>query len=71
MKSKIIETPKVEAEKPFPKLMVNDFGEVVVLFQEHGYWVPLSGRTDIGKYSGGWAMEVFRDFNKSIQLSND
>ena len=62
---------KEERENDYPKLMVDEYG-MIVLFAGHkvGMVVETDSREDCGHYSESWDMSWFTEFDGSITLSN-
>ena len=58
------------ASKPFPKLMINKKG-TIVLFDTARKGTIISNIPMIGMYDENWTMDDFVDFNGSVTLSND
>lgn len=62
-------TPAPEKpQKFFPKLMIAQ-GELIVLMQEPGLGVAISGDR-VGETSKAWNMSVFQDFNGEVTIAN-
>lgn len=60
-------------ERPFPKLMIADDGDVVLMF-ERAKGIYLKSRhaeNHIGEIVNGFAMGCFKDFDGSITLQNE
>lgn len=61
MKTEIIEQEQ-QTEWKFPCLGKHRVGELVILFTGNGegtILIPLDGKTDVGYYSNGWAIDSF------------
>ena len=60
-------------EKGFPKLMINDDSDLIVLMTElgKGVVVRVDGHNPVGCYVDCWIMDYFKDFNGTVTLQND
>ena len=64
----------IQNVKPFPKLMISEDLETIVLFSEEKKGVViLDSRVEykVGKYFESFNMEYFRDYNEPITLQNE
>lgn len=64
---------KTQEEKPFPKLMINLYKNVIVLMSERKCGTVVYSTTkayEIGYYSTDWFMDNFTDYNEPITLQN-
>ena len=60
--------------KPFPKLMIGDFTNVIVLFSETsvGTVVERGANSElVGYFNDEWDMPYFKDYDGEITLSNE
>ena len=72
MKS-IIKSKKTP-DKPFPKLMTNAIGTIVLFsYYRIGVIIGIDGNSigTIGEYRTDWNMPSFKDFEGEVTLSND
>jgi hypothetical protein len=74
----IVKKSTARAARPFPKLMISTKNTIVFMLEESGKGIALTknGRTPIGDFAGftskdNWSMELFKDFEGTITLSND
>ena len=73
MKSKKVKGAS-KKELGYPKLMQGKQSGVIVFFSdsEKGQVVNgFSGGFQLGDYDNGWNMDSFKDFNGTIELSNE
>lgn len=70
MKSKIVALES-KNKLDFPKLMIDSGSSVIVLFHTKGRGQVLSGSFTLGYYSKHWNIDDFKDFNGTINLSNE
>ena len=78
MKSTITQ-PTPKSSRPFPKLMIDDVGDIFYMFQESADGEEGSGilihansmNAKTGIYSAFWDLEQFQDFEGEVTLSND
>lgn len=72
MKSEIIDVYNLR-NLEFPKLMEYIDGELIVLFNKACYGMVIKSNelySPVGQYRVDWVMDEFRDFGKTIKLSN-
>lgn len=70
-----VKTPSLKQRKSFPKLMISNSGNVVLMRGPHeGTLLRLKDKstTDVrvGQHCDGWAMGNFSDFEDDLILSN-
>ena len=73
MNNRVITKKKQNKEIPYPKLMIDNNSQFVVLMRKPCTGmlvVVLSGHREIGEYSQAWAMSQFSDFHKAVKLKN-
>ena len=78
MKTKI--TKQTKQTKPFPKLMIDEDGDVFFMVLERtvsrgqlGQGVlihSVSAFARVGAYSESWDLRLFKDFDGTVELSN-
>jgi len=78
MKTKI--TKQTKQTKPFPKLMIDEDGDVFFMMLERkvsgeqlgtGLLIhPVSTFSRVGAYSESWDLSLFKDFDGTVELSN-
>jgi len=70
----MIESKRVESVTPeYPKLMIHENGEFIVLFNDlvSGVVVESSGREwNVGESSTTWAQQSFKLYNGVVELRN-
>jgi len=79
MKTKI--TKQTKQTKPFPKLMIDEDGDVFFMVHERkvigehlGQGVlihSVSPFARVGAYSESWCLSTFKDFEGTVELSNN
>jgi len=59
--------------KEFPKLMINNGGNLIVLMTSDrcGVVVSTNEFNKLGNISDVWSMDCFKDFNGTVTLQND
>jgi hypothetical protein len=72
MKSVLSKQCCEKEEKPFPKLMISHQGKLVLFTKpEEGMVLAMGmGHEPVGKYTSGFAMSVFRDYEGDVCLTN-
>jgi hypothetical protein len=80
MKTKI--TKQTKQTKPFPKLMIDEDGDVFFMVLERKDKVSgeqlgqgvlihsVSRETRVGAYSESWCLSLVKDFDGTVELSN-
>jgi len=70
---KVTVNEEEEKENGFPKLMINNNNDLIVLMSHYGTGVVVSGNehNSLGHYSVFWSMDCFKDFNGTVTLQND
>ena len=60
-------------KNPFPRLMVNDRTDLVVLFSDPDVGTVVSSKDacEVGDYVSDWIMDHFTDFEGTITLENE
>lgn len=74
-----IVTSNKDKEKKFPKLMISNSDDSIILVESRNYDGTFSGtliysaieESDIGFYSSKWDEKSFGEFNGTIQLLNE
>jgi hypothetical protein len=63
----------IPKEMPFPKLMIDEDGLVVLFSGEgkSGTVIQGDGKYKIGDYRNGWRISSFKDFTNKIVLQNE
>jgi hypothetical protein len=70
MKTKITNQAS-QKEKPFPKLMIDDEGDVYLMrSQSSGTIIHTSSKCNMGAHSNTWSYKL-KDFSGEVTLSND
>lgn len=74
MKSSFVDNTETPDERPFPKLMRNTGGGVIVLFTSYLEGTVVAqpvGTNTLGKHRDNWVFETFVDFFGSVTLTEE